>query len=77
MINKSSILCPVCNQRCHFVKGKCSENEVSFDHCIGDERNAALDEAATECVKALTECDTLNLLHGADRIRALKTKGVI
>lgn len=32
---------------------------------------AAIEQCATECEKAYAECDTLNLLHGAARIRSL------
>jgi hypothetical protein len=38
--------------------------------------NSALDAFSEELEKAFGECDTLNLLHGAARVRSLKSKEV-
>ena len=51
------------------------ESWKALRHEIADLRaqlNGAYDRAAEELEKAFNEADTLNLLHGAARVRALK-----
>ena len=49
---------------------------VLFANLLCAERRLALEECEKELEKAFDECETLNLLHGAARIRALGNKDV-
>ena len=58
--------------RLYFDVPKASEMELQQINVL--RRNGAIERCAVELEKAYAECETLNLLHGAARLRAMKAE---